>query len=55
LCVRYGCKASELMPNEQYPGAPRDPVGRLEYFRARNALIQAGNADRAVAAVRGRG
>lgn len=40
LAEAYGCKMSELLPRNQYPSAPLDPVKRLEWVRRRNAQIQ---------------
>jgi transcriptional regulator with XRE-family HTH domain len=40
LAAAYGCKMSELLPRNQYPSAPLDPVARLDWVRRRNAAIQ---------------
>ena len=40
LATVYKCKPSELLPRNQYPSAPVDPVARQEHIRRRNAAIQ---------------
>jgi transcriptional regulator with XRE-family HTH domain len=40
LTGAYHCKASDLMPRNQYPSAPLDPEERQEWVWQRNARIQ---------------
>lgn len=49
----YGCKISELMPRNQYPGAPLDPLKRRIYFIRRNAYIQGADPDKMQAQIMG--
>lgn len=50
----YLCKWIEIMPRNQYPSAPLDPVKRREFFIRRNAMIQGQDPDEAVERIMGR-
>jgi transcriptional regulator with XRE-family HTH domain len=50
----YRASWNEIMPRNQYPSAPLDPVARREFFIRRNALIQGFDPDEAVERIMGR-
>jgi transcriptional regulator with XRE-family HTH domain len=49
MCKAYKCKASDMLPNEQYLTAPLDPQERRAYFAWRNARIQGPDQERVLA------
>jgi transcriptional regulator with XRE-family HTH domain len=49
----YLCAWADLVPRNQYPSAPLDPVARREFFIRRNAAVQGNDPDEAVERVLG--